>query len=291
MKLKLDFALSTLILLLASASTSSIAPPQPASTETAESPLGVPQAIAPSPTPSSPQNISGEQNKRSEIQDFKLESFTVEVGTIVTWTNLDKAPHTSTSGFPEAPSGEWDSGTLALGGSFSFAFEHLGSFPYFCEIHPNIMRATVEVVPTGSGSPPSQDLTTTFDVSLLAIEDHGDDDAEFVLRATALSVDFESVESEIELWAFDSDGSKTKVADLKEGDRIRLKVGEEEVRVRSGTNENLIDNEFHVLAQADSFEVFLKVTDSDGITFQDRVTVDFEVTNQVHLARQPLVID
>jgi hypothetical protein len=67
--------------------------------------------------------------------------------------------------------------------------------------------------------------------------------------------------------------------------------GEEEVRVRRGTNENLIDNEFHVLAQADSFEVFLKVTDSDGITFQDRVTVDFEVTNRVHLASQSLVID
>ncbi len=67
--------------------------------------------------------------------------------------------------------------------------------------------------------------------------------------------------------------------------------GEEEVRVRRGTNENLIDNEFHVLAQADSFEVFLKVTDSDGITQQDQVTVDFEVTNRVHLARQSLVID
>ena len=291
MKLKLEFALFTLILLLVSACTSSIAPPQPASTNAAESSRGLPQALNPSPTPSSPQNISVEQNKKSEIQDFKLESFTVEVGTMVTWTNLDKAPHTTTSGFPEAPSGEWDSGTLELGGSFSFAFEQVGSFLYFCEIHPNIMRATVEVVPTGSISPPSEDLTTTFDLSLLAVEDHGDDDAEFVVRATALSVDFESVESEIELWALDSAGSKTKVADLNEGDRIRLKAGEEEVRVRSGTNGNLIDNEFQVLAQASSFEVILTVTDADGLTQQDQVTVDLNVTNRVHLTRQSLVID
>jgi hypothetical protein len=205
---------------------------------------------------------------------------------------MDAAPHTTTAGFPEVPSGQWDSSTLNQGDDFFFTFQQVGSFPYFCEIHPDTMRATVEVVAQESGSLPiPPDLTANLDVSLLAVEDHGDDDAEFVLRATVPISSSESSDQAIELWAFDSKGIKTNVAALSVGDRIRLKVGEEKVKVRIAANGNLIDNEFQVLAQAGSFEVLLKVTDADGLTQQDQVTVDLNVTDRVHRTRQPLVID
>ncbi len=265
MKLKIQLVLATLTyLLIVSGCTSSLSQSQPAT----------PQALEPPATPSSLQNISVEQNVQSTIQDFMLETMRVEVGTSVTWTNMDKAPHTTTAGFPEVPSGQWDSGTLNQGDSFLFTFQEVGSFPYFCEIHPDTMRATVEVVAQESGSLPNPpDLPTSLDVSLLAVEDHGDDDAEFVLRATVPSSVSESSDQAIELWALDSKGSKTKVAALSVGDRIRLKVGEEEVKVQIADNGNLIDNEFQVLAQADSFEVLLKVTDAAGLTQEDQWTM------------------
>jgi hypothetical protein len=221
-----------------------------------------------------------------------LETLRVEVGTSVTWTNLDDAPHTTTAGFPEVPSGQWDSSTLNQRDSFSFTFQNLGSFPYFCDIHPDTMRATIEVVAQETGSLPEQrDLPTSADISLLAVEDHGDDDAEFVVRTTVPNSSSESTDQAIELWALDSTGSRTRVAALNAGDRIRLKVGEEEMRVRVAGNGNLIDNEFQVLAQAGSFEVFLKVTDAAGFTQEDQVMVDLNVTKRVHRSRQPLVID
>ena len=87
----------------------------------------------------------------SPIQRFTLEDLTVQVGTIVTWTNLDGASHTTTSGAPGSLSGVWDSGVLSNGGTFSFTFAGPGEFAYFCNIHPS-MRATITVVEASSGA-------------------------------------------------------------------------------------------------------------------------------------------
>jgi plastocyanin len=75
------------------------------------------------------------------IADFAFDPATAEVavGTTITWTNDDAAPHTVTS-----DDGAFDSGTLDPGGSFSFTFEEAGSFAYHCDIHPS-MTASVEV--------------------------------------------------------------------------------------------------------------------------------------------------
>ena len=64
---------------------------------------------------------------------------TVQRGGIVTWTNNDSIPHTSTS-----DAAGWNSGTLAPGASFSMTFQTAGTFPYHCTIHPN-MVGTVNV--------------------------------------------------------------------------------------------------------------------------------------------------
>jgi len=58
----------------------------------------------------------------------------VAVGTTVTWTNTDSISHTSTS-----DATGWNSGIVAPGGKFSFAFDKAGTFSYHCAIHPGMV--------------------------------------------------------------------------------------------------------------------------------------------------------
>ena len=81
----------------------------------------------------------------SVIQDFTLENLTVSVGTQVVWKNSDGASHTSTSGSSPTSDGVWDTGSLSTNQSAtSVTFNEIGTFQYFCTIHPN-MQATVTV--------------------------------------------------------------------------------------------------------------------------------------------------
>ncbi len=70
---------------------------------------------------------------------FDPSTFTVSVGDTVTWENVQGVGHTTT-----ADGGEWNSGSLSTGGTFSHTFETAGSFTYFCQIHP-AMEGTIEV--------------------------------------------------------------------------------------------------------------------------------------------------
>jgi plastocyanin len=71
---------------------------------------------------------------------FNPNPISISVGDTVRWTNNDPVDHTTTS------SGNWNSGSLASGASFSEVFESPGTFNYFCSIHPS-MVATVVVDP------------------------------------------------------------------------------------------------------------------------------------------------
>ena len=75
------------------------------------------------------------------IQGFAFDPPTtaVPVGTEVTWTNADPAPHTAT-----AEDGSFDSGPLDPGGTFSMTFNEPGEVAYACAIHPS-MKGTVTV--------------------------------------------------------------------------------------------------------------------------------------------------
>ena len=132
------------------------AAPTAAPTEAPRStPTTVPTATSvpaadPTPTPTLPPLPSfGGPTIITDIANLKLSDVTVPVGTIVLWTQLDDISHTTTSGTPGDPTGLWDSGVLVRGQTFSHTFTEEGSFPYFCQIHPDSMRATVEVVPIG----------------------------------------------------------------------------------------------------------------------------------------------
>ncbi|MFN8472841.1 MAG: cupredoxin domain-containing protein [Anaerolineae bacterium] len=82
------------------------------------------------------------------IQNFAFNPATITVcqGATVRWTNMDAAPHTTTS-----DTGVWDSGILTTGQTFSFTFNTLGDFPYHCNVHPT-MHGLVHVVAPGTGT-------------------------------------------------------------------------------------------------------------------------------------------
>lgn len=70
---------------------------------------------------------------------FDPADVTVPVGTTVTWTNRDGAPHTITS-----EDGTWESGNLGEGASFTFTLDTPGEYAYYCSIHPS-MEGTIRV--------------------------------------------------------------------------------------------------------------------------------------------------
>ena len=83
-------------------------------------------------------NAPGSETAGCEPNCFIPNPVTVEVGTIVTWSNTDTAAHTASSG--TAAGGDmgevWDSSLIMAGGSFSYTTDTVGSFDYFCMVHP-----------------------------------------------------------------------------------------------------------------------------------------------------------
>jgi amicyanin len=75
------------------------------------------------------------------ITDFKFNpaTFTVPVGSTVTWTNQDEEPHTIA-----AKDGSFHSPGMDTHGTYSFTFTTPGSYDYICSIHP-FMTGTVVV--------------------------------------------------------------------------------------------------------------------------------------------------
>ena len=71
--------------------------------------------------------------------DFSPMNVTVPAGASVTWRNLDEEPHTVT-----ALDGQFRSGALDSGDSYTFKFAKPGVYRYLCTIHPR-MTATVTV--------------------------------------------------------------------------------------------------------------------------------------------------
>jgi plastocyanin len=82
------------------------------------------------------------------IRTFQFQPKAIEIraGTTVTWTNDDNIDHTVTSGTPDAPLGNFDSGGFGKGQSFSAGFQTPGEYAYFCARHKS-MRGMVMVLP------------------------------------------------------------------------------------------------------------------------------------------------
>lgn len=85
-----------------------------------------------------------------DIVDFAFQpaDITISEGTTVTWDNNSSSIHTSTSGSPCTADGQWNSGNLSPGESFSMTFEEgsAGTYSYFCIPHCGVgMTGTVTV--------------------------------------------------------------------------------------------------------------------------------------------------
>jgi plastocyanin len=95
---------------------------------------------SPTPTPGGPSSSvsipAGAQSLGNRA--FIPDELDVAVGTTVTWMNTDSISHTSTSN-----AAGWNSGIVAPGGQFAFAFQTAGTFPYHCTIHPGMVGTVV----------------------------------------------------------------------------------------------------------------------------------------------------
>lgn len=72
---------------------------------------------------------------------FCQDRLTVAAGTEVVWANADRSPHTATFDGPEDP---FDSGLLSQGQEWSRRFDRLGTYQYYCRLHPG-MSGTIVV--------------------------------------------------------------------------------------------------------------------------------------------------
>ena len=69
---------------------------------------------------------------------FNPKELQVNMGTRITWTNMDDIEHSVTSGSGGTPSGVFDSGLFTKGKTFTFTFSKAGSYSYFCSRHPSM---------------------------------------------------------------------------------------------------------------------------------------------------------
>src|SRR5215212_7811387 len=83
------------------------------------------------------------------IQDFFFSPANVSVpaGTTVTWVNEGNVPHTVTS-----DDGQFDSGVLMPGDSYTVMFKGQGTITYHCAIHPSMTGSVTVGTPMGSSS-------------------------------------------------------------------------------------------------------------------------------------------
>jgi plastocyanin len=77
---------------------------------------------------------------------YQPSQLTVGIGQTVTWQSESLGQHTVTS-----VDGQFDSGVISTGGSFTMTFAKAGTFNYTCTIHPE-MKGSVLVLPIAAGT-------------------------------------------------------------------------------------------------------------------------------------------
>ena len=79
-------------------------------------------------------------NAEVKIDNFSFgpETLKVSVGTTVTWINRDDIPHTVVS-----TDGVFKSKVRDTDEQFSYTFTKVGTYPYFCSVHPKMTGKVV----------------------------------------------------------------------------------------------------------------------------------------------------
>lgn len=89
-------------------------------------------------------SFAGEQKAEIKLFQFMPGEITVKVGTTITWLNSDDIEHSVSSGTPEKPSKDFESGYFVKDGKYSQTFSKAGVYEYYCKRH-NSMKAKVVV--------------------------------------------------------------------------------------------------------------------------------------------------
>jgi plastocyanin len=84
---------------------------------------------------------SGEVHLTIDNFTFNPGTVTIPVGTKIVWENNDDIPHSIVES-----TGKFHSAALDTEDKFSFTFDKIGTFEYFCGLHPH-MTGKVAVAP------------------------------------------------------------------------------------------------------------------------------------------------
>jgi plastocyanin len=112
-------------------------------------------AAAPAAAMPAPAASAGTTSVAIKNYAFAPASLTVAVGTKVTWTNEDTAPHTVTVSSEPV---KFSSPNLQKGDSFTYTFATAGTYSYYCAVHPDMVA---KVIVTGGGSSATPTPTPT----------------------------------------------------------------------------------------------------------------------------------
>lgn len=102
-------------------------------------------------------DVEVSQSVRIVDLDYDPRVVTVEAGEGILWRNMGELPHTVTD-----RAGEFDSGILQNGETFTHVFPEVGTFEYFCTLHPDMIATVVvaeatpdlaSVAPISAGPP------------------------------------------------------------------------------------------------------------------------------------------
>jgi plastocyanin len=96
--------------------------------------IGMMLLLAGSPSVTANDQLSG-TNAEVKIDNFSFgpETLTVPIGTTVTWTNRDDIPHTVVS-----TDGVFKSKVRDTDEKFSYTFAKMGTYSYYCSVHPKM---------------------------------------------------------------------------------------------------------------------------------------------------------
>src|ERR1041385_4529138 len=119
-------------------------------------------------------------------------SVTIHPGDQVTWT-WDSSGHSTTSGSPGMPNGIWDSGVRSQGATFTYTFNSVGTFPYYCtqggetgQVIVTSALPTPTPTPTPIPTPTPTPTPTPMPVARAVVADfNGDSSPDFVLGIAA----------------------------------------------------------------------------------------------------------
>jgi plastocyanin len=100
--------------------------------------------------PATAANAATAADTEVKIDNFTFvpQRVTVKPGTTVTWINEDDIPHAIA-----ATGKEFRSKVLDTNDKYSFTFKTMGTFEYFCSLHPH-MTGTIVVEATAGGAAP-----------------------------------------------------------------------------------------------------------------------------------------